>query len=153
MDVDLNGAAVSWAQLQAGEVFITSIVGRITYCIKSYEGDAVDASSVTTLAPGAPEYGIPGDSDRPIFRLDDVRLVPVLSSALHGTPDPPVGSVVVQGEKTYLMVSRSSGACALRAKDGCLIGDLPKEPQIVFGEWQLLRRWAGVEEVLLPLPD
>src|SRR5260221_3554720 len=153
MDVDLNGAAVSWAQLQAGEVFIGYIVGRITYCIKGYEGDAVDAPSVTSLAPGAPEYGIPGDSDRPIFRLDDVRLVPVLSSALHGTPDPPVGSVVVQGEKTYLMVSRSSRARALRARDGCLIGDLPKQPQIVFGEWQLLRRWAGVEEVLLPLAD
>src|SRR5260221_13453761 len=108
MDVDLNGAAVSWAQLQAGEVFIASIVGRITYCIKSYEGDAVNAPSVTSLATGAPEYGIPGDSDRPIFRLDDVRLVPVLSSALHRTPDPPAGSVCVQAERTYVLVARSS---------------------------------------------
>jgi hypothetical protein len=79
--------------------------------------------------------------------------VPVLSTALPGTEDPPVGSIVVQGEKTYLMVSQSSRVRALRAKDGCLIADLPKEPQVVFGEWQLLRRWAGVEEILLPLAD
>ena len=153
MHVDLNGAAVGWAQLQAGDVFIASIDDRITYCVKSYEDGAVDAPSVTTLAPGAPQYGIPGDSERPIFRLDDVRLVPVLSTALPGTAGPPVGSIVVQGEKTYLMVSRSSRVRALRAKDGCLIADLPKEPQVVFGEWQLLRRWAGVEEILLPLTD